>query len=90
MTNIEFMNYWLESSDEDYDAMKVLYSNRKYSWSLFVGHLVIEKLLKALYAKKNIENFIAPKIHNLVLLAKKCDLVFPYELKEKNRYNKYF
>ena len=28
MTNIEFMNYWLESSDEDYEAMKVLYSNK--------------------------------------------------------------
>lgn len=77
------MNYWVESSDEDYDAMKVLYSSKKYSWSLFIGHLVIEKLLKGLYAKNNIENFIAPKIHNLVLLAKKCELVFPEELKEK-------
>lgn len=83
MTNIEFMNYWVESSDEDYKTMKILYENKQYSWSLFVGHLVVEKLLKGLYAKKNTEDFIAPKIHNLVLLAKKCDLIFPDELKEK-------
>lgn len=83
MTNINFMNYWLESSDEDYDTMKVLYNNKKYSWSLFIGHLVIEKLLKGIYAKNNVNDFVAPKIHNLVLLAKKCNLAFPDELKEK-------
>ena len=27
MTNIEFMNYWVESSDEDYKTMKILYEN---------------------------------------------------------------
>ncbi len=42
MTNIELMNYWLESSDDDFETMKVLLENEKYSWCLFIGHLVIE------------------------------------------------
>ncbi len=33
--------------------MKVMYENKKNTWSLFIGHLVIEKLLKGLYAKNN-------------------------------------
>ena len=31
MTNIELSNYWLESSEEDYDTMKVLYHSGKYT-----------------------------------------------------------
>lgn len=27
MNNIDLMNYWIESSDEDYNVMKVLYKN---------------------------------------------------------------
>ena len=74
MTNIELMNYWIESSDDDYNTMKNLYSSKDYSWCLFVGHLVIEKLVKALYAKNNTENPYAPKIHNIITIAKKCNL----------------
>ena len=48
--------------------------NKQNSWCLFVGHLVIEKLFKALYAKNNKENPYAPKIHNLLALAEKCEL----------------
>ena len=46
------MKYWINSSDEDYDAMQVMYKNKKNTLTLFLGHLVIEKLLKGLYAKK--------------------------------------
>ena len=38
MNNIDLMNYWIENSDEDYNVMQVLYSNKKNSWSLFLGH----------------------------------------------------
>ena len=71
MDNINLMEYWIKSSDEDYDVMKVMVENKKNTWSLFLGHLVIEKLLKGLYAKNNPENPIAPKIHNLILLSQK-------------------
>ena len=45
----KYIKYWMESSENDYDAMKNLYKSKNYNWCLFIGHLVIEKLLKALY-----------------------------------------
>lgn len=59
--------YWLEEAS---DALKVawdLYEKADYSYSLFFGHLAIEKLLKAIYVEKNGEH--APYIHNLLRLA---------------------
>ena len=74
MTNIEVMNYWINSSDKDYDTMKLLLNNEKNTWCLFIGHLVIEKLLKGLYALKNEDNPYTLKSHNLLALAEKCEL----------------
>ena len=42
------------------------------TWALFVGHLMMEKLLKAYYVKVN--NEFPPYIHNLLRLAEKCNL----------------
>ena len=83
MNNIDLMNYWFESSDSDYDTMQVLYNNKKNTWCLFIGHLVIEKILKGLYAKCNPENPIAPKVHNLILLSQKANLNVPEEIRKK-------
>lgn len=83
MNNIDLMKYLFESSDSDFDTMKVLFENHKNTWCLFIGHLVIEKLLKGLYAKNNPENPISPKIHNLILLSQKANLEVPNEIKEK-------
>ena len=83
MNNIDLMNYWIESSDSDYETMKILYKNKKNTWCLFIGHLVIEKLLKGLYAKNNPENPVSPKIHNLILLSQKANLKVPSEIREK-------
>ncbi len=79
MNNIELINYWLESSDRDYESMIKNYESKQYTWSLFIGHLVLEKLLKAIYAKVNSDNPYPPKIHNLNIIAEKCGL----ELDEK-------
>ena len=83
MNYLDLMKFWLESSDNDYETMNVLYQNRKNTWCLFIGHLLIEKLLKGLYAKSNFENPIPPKTHNLILLAKKSNLNIPKEIREK-------
>lgn len=83
MDNINLMEYWQNSSDEDYNVMNVLYGNKKNSYSLFFGHLVIEKLLKGLYAKNNKENPYAIKSHNLLALAEKCNLELTDEQVEK-------
>lgn len=83
MDSLDLIEYWFESADSDYETMKVLYNNKKNTWCLFIGHLVIEKLLKGLYAKNNSENPVAPKIHNLILLSQKANLEVPIEIREK-------
>lgn len=56
MENTDFdsakiIRFWIDSSDEDYETMITLYDNKRLSWSMFLGHLMIEKMLKALYVK---------------------------------------
>ena len=43
MNNIDLMNYWIESSDEDYDTMLYMKKGKRNTWCLFLGHLLIEK-----------------------------------------------
>jgi len=71
----EIINFWIKSSDKDYKTMNNLYSTNDYHWALFIGHLVIEKLLKAYYVKSNNKQPIP--IHNLLLLAEKSMLEVP-------------
>ncbi len=68
----KIIKYWIDSSDDDFDTMVVMFDSKRYSWSMFVGHLMIEKLLKALFVKT--QNDFPPFIHNLLRLAEKCDL----------------
>ncbi len=83
MNSIDLMEYWFKSADEDYDTMLYMKAGKKNTWCLFMGHLVIEKLLKGLYAKNNVDDPIAPKIHNLILLSQKANLEVPTEIREK-------
>jgi HEPN domain-containing protein len=68
----KLIQYWTESSDDDFETMLAMFENKKFNWSLFIGHLMIEKLFKALYVKIN--NDYPPFIHNLLRLAEKCNL----------------
>lgn len=52
MTKEEHINYWLESAEHDLETSDTLFQADKYDWSLFIGHLVLEKLLKAVFLKK--------------------------------------
>lgn len=74
MNNIDLMNFWIESANEDYDTMLYMKVGKKNTWCLFMGQMVIEKLLKALYAKNNISEPYAPKSHDLMYLAQKNNL----------------
>lgn len=56
-----------------------MYEKKKFNWALFVGHLMIEKLLKALYVKTR--NDYPPFVHNLLRLAELCDLKLSEEQK---------
>jgi HEPN domain-containing protein len=68
----KLIKYWLDSSDDDFDTMIAMFESKKFNWALFIGHLMIEKLLKALYVKTKID--YPPFIYNLLRLAEKCDL----------------
>lgn len=48
MKKEDILDYWIASSDHDFNAMVHLFEKGDYTWSLFIGHLVIEKLLKAM------------------------------------------
>lgn len=65
-------DHWLTASDEDYDTMVAMFDAQRYSWALFVGHLVIEKLLKACFVEVNGE--FPPFTHNLLKLAKDAQM----------------
>ena len=62
------IKYWIDSADNDLSASISLYNSGKYDWCLFIGHLVLEKLLKALFVLNN-QNQMPPKTHNLNKLA---------------------
>ena len=72
MNKADLIEYWIYSSNKDFVTMKHLFKKKDYHWSLFIGHLVIEKLLKAHHIK-NIDNS-PPYIHNLLRLAEKSGL----------------
>ncbi len=61
------IKHWQESSDADYKTMLDLQKSKSYSWALFLGHITIEKLLKAHYVKQHKAH--APFTHNLYRLA---------------------
>ena len=66
------VQYWLASSEDDWKVANHLFEKGDYSYSLFFGHLTIEKILKAIYVNKLGE--IPPYTHRLVYLAEKVSL----------------
>jgi HEPN domain-containing protein len=63
----KIISYWKDSSDKDYGTMLHLYEAKDFHWSLFIGHIVIEKLLKAKVAR--VTNAHAPFTHDLLRLS---------------------
>lgn len=64
----KLVNYWKETADYDYKSMHSLFQNKRYASSLFFGHIVLEKILKALVVAKIKKQ--APYTHDLVRLYK--------------------
>ncbi|MBM2815450.1 MAG: hypothetical protein HW421_2212 [Ignavibacteria bacterium] len=73
MTVEEHINHWLNSADNDLKAAENLFNSGNYDWCLFIGHLILEKALKALYVRTS-GNKTPPKIHNLLKLSELCNL----------------
>ena len=73
------VNYWIESAENDFKTMNDLYLTKNNSWALFMGHLVIEKLLKALYVKEKGE--YPPMIHDLRRICEKAGIELDISIK---------
>lgn len=72
METRDLVNYWVKTAESDYSTMQNLFKSKDYHWSLFLGHLVIEKLLKAVYVKKIDDS--PPRTHDLLRLAEQARL----------------
>ncbi|MFH1051412.1 MAG: HEPN domain-containing protein [bacterium] len=68
----EQINYWLSSAESDLAVAERLFASRDYHWCLYIGHLVLEKALKAYFCFIN--NETPPRLHDLVKLAKLSNL----------------
>jgi len=77
----KIIDLWIVGSDDDFDTMVAMLDAKRYSWSLFLGHLVIEKLLKAYFVRINGD--YPPFIHNLLKLAIDSKIEITDDLKYK-------
>ena len=66
--------HWISTSNNDFTTMINLYNSKDYHWALFIGHLVIERLLKADIVKET--KVHAPFTHDLRKLAKLSKIDF--------------
>jgi HEPN domain-containing protein len=74
----EHIQHWIDSAEHDWATAEHLFAAAKYDWSLFLGHLVLEKLLKAMFVQDN-SNQMPPKTHNLLKLAEHTKLILSEE-----------
>jgi HEPN domain-containing protein len=74
------IKHWAETSDDDFATMLILYYAKSYHWALFLGHIAVEKLLKACFVKKNGTH--PPFTHNLYRLAELSNLELSEEQAE--------
>lgn len=85
----KLIRYWLETAKHDYATMLSLFKSKRYSDSLFYGHLVLEKVLKSLTVQNTGKH---PKpIHNLLVLFQDSNATLKKEeiefLAEANKFN---
>lgn len=69
--------HWVTTSDKDFNTMLHLYNSKDFHWSLFIGHIVIERLLKACVVRESQKH--APFTHDLTKLATLSGLQFTEE-----------
>lgn len=72
---------WIASSNYDMQTAKAMSETGRYLYVVFICHLAMEKMLKALLSQKYPQD-IPPKIHNLLTLAQKAGIKPPDNLKD--------
>lgn len=69
--------YWKNSAEQNYTTMQNLLKSKDNSWALFIGHLVLEKLLKAVFVRKKEQH--AGFTHDLLRIATQAELLITDE-----------
>ena len=69
------VQYWLEGAEYDLSVATAMFEKGKYPYALFMAHLALEKLLKALVVRATGNH--APYTHSLPLLAAKAGVTIP-------------
>jgi HEPN domain-containing protein len=72
---------WVATSNYDLQTAAAMYKAGRYLYVVFMCHLAIEKMLKALLAHKYPEN-VLPKIHSLINLSQRGEIALPENLKD--------
>lgn len=79
MDKNDYIVFWKKMAERDWEAVESLYASKNFVQSLFFAHLVIEKYLKAIWIRDNIEN-VPPLVHNLEYLYNQTQLNLPSTL----------
>ena len=66
---------WIKSSEYDIKTAEALYKSKRFVYVIFMCHLAVEKVLKAIVAYKTKKT--PPKTHDLFYLAKLASLDVP-------------
>ena len=77
------VSYWFDGAKYDLSVANAMLKSKKYPYALFMGHLSLEKLLKALVVKYTEAH--APFSHSLPFLADKSGVEIPEEMLIKLR-----
>jgi len=72
------VSYWLEGAAYDLGVAEAMLRAEKYPYVLFMGHLAVEKTLKALVVKTTHQH--APHTHSLPILASKLTEELPEDV----------
>lgn len=86
---VKIIAYWNDASKRDIDTAQSLFRTGKYDYCLFLCHLAVEKILKAVAARHLKDH--PPFTHNLLYLAGKTNLKLSKQqielLDDINRFN---
>lgn len=77
------VRYWLDGAEYDMGVADAMFKMRKYPYALFMGHLALEKMLKAVVVRTTQKH--APYTHSLDKLAKKSKINIPEQTQIKLR-----
>lgn len=85
----ESVKEWFEISEYDLQSAEAMFSTGRYLYVAFMSQQAIEKILKAIYIKKN--NELPPRTHNLIYLVDVLKLVMDVDaMATLSRLNQYY